>query len=124
MHELPDERHLRIHIIMALFGERELPRQSMFQLGVRLSLVRMRAKKLAEQECELLGEGTRTPDVDVGAALTHSLPKVALRPFGVVRAIDKPCPFDRHPNCVEWFERGDRNLDVDDRLGVETSDGC
>ena len=70
----------------------------------------------------MLGEAPGPADVDVGASQPRSLPEVSLRQLGVVRPPQEAATLDLRPVRVDRLEIPRRDLDIDDRLGVESRD--
>jgi hypothetical protein len=55
--------------------------------------------------------------MDMGTAATGRLAEVAAGQIVVVAAQGEPTRLDRFAEGTQRFERGDRDLDIDDRLG-------
>jgi hypothetical protein len=94
------------------------------QRGVLPCLLGVGSEEVPEEERELLGEGAGSADVDVSATVAGTFSEVALGAFGVAGPVEEPGLLDRDLEGIERLERGDRDLHVDDRLGVQARHGC
>ncbi len=114
-HGVPDERLLGLRVAAAI--DREMGSEVVFQRRVPSGVFGVHPMKVAEQQRELLREGARPADMDVGSPSAGLLPEVALRALGVVLTPNVAGPDQRRPDRLDRVQLGDRDLDVDDWFG-------
>lgn len=117
----PDERALGVHVSMTI-GEQQIG-QVVLEPRVLACAFRVMAQEVTEELRELLRERACPSNMDVSAPLSGDLPEVPLRELRVVGSPDESASFDLRSVALDRLQRRNRDLHVDDRLGVEAGHG-